>query len=673
MQALIDALENADDDYLIGLSNKGILKRSYKDLQEAEISAEYGENSAEMTVAEEKCTIVVPLGESKCSCPSRSICRHIITAILWLKQNKTSSEKKDTETADEPKELQPELKDELSAFPLKTLQKAMKKSYYAAFITDMEKNRLPQFSESSILSVSFPKDNINVRLVYPLEHSTCTCHSKELCQHKAAAILAWQFNKKIVTLDTLKTPTQTAALNIPIIHHTAETVFKFLSNILSGGLVRLSDDTAEQTESMAILCHNNRLADLERLLREMGNRLDGYLKHAPEFRSDMLFALILDCIVLAKKILKADNNDTLLPLLGEMKSTYTVSDDLALIPIAKREFSSVSGYEGEIYYFLNKDTESPQRFFSYSNIRPSFYDTRKVRPLYNAPWGLGVNVDEMMKFQIRLKNPKLSGSKISSSGETTGELTEPTEQLNLSEVRDCVYTDFKKMIEDVFSSTNETETERLVFLSPKKYIQSVSDTIGQAHRLIIEDTLGQRITIQLHYRSSDKNFFDTFRALCGNIVENTKDTYVFFGRLYIEHEKCYLFPIAVFNTITLSPSLEEKEIQRLEGNDTDYGYFAELFHDIQKTLGDIMQCGINSFDLYDSIQEYALECQKCGLNRLNQKLDALYNCFIQRNHTYDNDNTNIVRLLTEIHQYLLVGIQKTEIRQAINNLMCEEE
>ena len=31
MQELINALNNTDDDYLIGLSNKGIVKRAYKD------------------------------------------------------------------------------------------------------------------------------------------------------------------------------------------------------------------------------------------------------------------------------------------------------------------------------------------------------------------------------------------------------------------------------------------------------------------------------------------------------------------------------------------------------------------------------------------------------------------------------------------------------------------
>ncbi|MGN1458430.1 MAG: SWIM zinc finger family protein, partial [Acutalibacteraceae bacterium] len=87
MQELQNVLSVTDDDYLVALANKGILKRSYKDLETAEISAEYTDSAAEVTVLGEKCTITVPLAESKCTCPSRSICRHIITSILWLKNN----------------------------------------------------------------------------------------------------------------------------------------------------------------------------------------------------------------------------------------------------------------------------------------------------------------------------------------------------------------------------------------------------------------------------------------------------------------------------------------------------------------------------------------------------------------------------------------------------------
>ena len=100
MQELISALKNADDDYLIGLSNKGIVKRAYKDLEQLELSAEYEEHTAKVNVSEETCTIVSPLGDSKCTCPSRSVCRHMIAAILWLKKSGLcSQDEKDTNEA----------------------------------------------------------------------------------------------------------------------------------------------------------------------------------------------------------------------------------------------------------------------------------------------------------------------------------------------------------------------------------------------------------------------------------------------------------------------------------------------------------------------------------------------------------------------------------------------
>ena len=119
MGELMNAVKSADDEYLTGLTNKGTVKRAYKDMETAEISAEYGESEITVNVGEEKCTIKEPLAESKCSCPSRSICRHIITAILWLKGNAGEEEMPN------PEQKQPDkaLTDELSAYPLKLLKR----------------------------------------------------------------------------------------------------------------------------------------------------------------------------------------------------------------------------------------------------------------------------------------------------------------------------------------------------------------------------------------------------------------------------------------------------------------------------------------------------------------------------------------------------------------------
>ena len=82
-----DRLEDIDDDYLVGLSNKGIVKRAYKDKEE--VAAQIGEvgEEASVKVGEETVTVRFPLGESKCTCPSRSMCRHVVQAILVLRES----------------------------------------------------------------------------------------------------------------------------------------------------------------------------------------------------------------------------------------------------------------------------------------------------------------------------------------------------------------------------------------------------------------------------------------------------------------------------------------------------------------------------------------------------------------------------------------------------------
>lgn len=682
MQELTKALNSADDDYLVGLSNKGILKRAYKDLEEAEISASYDGDTAEVSISGEKCTVTVPLGNSKCSCPSRSICRHIVASVLWLKKQNSSPAQNSEETTDsqesealrEKKELSTEFIAEISAFPLKVLQKAMKKQYYNYFLSNVENGILPEIEESSILVVKIPDENINVRLVFPLEYSTCTCHSKDLCKHKAAAVLAWQIKHKIVTPESIKTSEENSSrLDTEKIHDTAKAVKKFLADILSGGLVRVSEDIAERAEAMAVLCHNARLANSERLMRETGNRLQGYIRHTPEFRSEMLFALILDNILLADKILSTADEKKLYQLLGEFKSTYTMTDTLELLPIAKRKFSSVAGYEGDIYYFLNKDTQSPHKFLSYSNVRPTFYETsRKTSSQYNAPWGLYGSMNDMMNSEIRLKNPKLSDGKISSSSDTHAEAIGRLEDLNHPTVYESIYTDFEKMLRDIFKKQSNSETDRLALLSPKRCVSSESDEITQSHSIVIEDEVGHKLTIKARYRSDNKEFFSTLRNIGNIMTENTDKTYVIFASTYIENGACYLYPIAIFDTIEV-PKTESDIVPESETKNTeDYLYFSELFHDIQKSLGDIMQCGINSFDLYEQIEDYATESQKCGLLMLGEKLNRLHELFKSKNHTVKNDNTEIIRVFSQIHNYLSIGIQKTEIQQAINNLYDKE-
>ena len=116
MEELKRLLIQAGDEYLTGLSNRGMVKRAYKDLEQETPEVSWNGNEAEVRLKDAVCRIKVPLGDSACSCPSRSMCRHRIAAMIFLR--KGLEEESGEKTSDE--KINPEK--ELLSVPLRRLQ-----------------------------------------------------------------------------------------------------------------------------------------------------------------------------------------------------------------------------------------------------------------------------------------------------------------------------------------------------------------------------------------------------------------------------------------------------------------------------------------------------------------------------------------------------------------------
>lgn len=86
-ETLAAKLSAANEDTLTALANKGLYKRALKDIEG--LSAEYTEvdDTIQIAVGGEQCVIRFPFEKSTCSCPSRTVCRHILGAILLLKKD----------------------------------------------------------------------------------------------------------------------------------------------------------------------------------------------------------------------------------------------------------------------------------------------------------------------------------------------------------------------------------------------------------------------------------------------------------------------------------------------------------------------------------------------------------------------------------------------------------
>ena len=255
------AFGEIDDDYLTGISNKGIVKRAYKDLETIpcmaagqnlqEAAAKQLQDMAfaaqevlELTVGEETVQIRLPLGESTCSCPSRSICRHVVQGILAMKaafaaseavENKTAPTANETVEAEkeaatsetmqgstaatsETVEYKPaavnetiegsteastneavenktavtmieKVAQQIADYPLAKLCKSLGTRRIQEVIGAAKTGRKPQITYSSVVTVQPIAKSMTVKLLFPLEHATCTCHKKEFCVHKAEAVL----------------------------------------------------------------------------------------------------------------------------------------------------------------------------------------------------------------------------------------------------------------------------------------------------------------------------------------------------------------------------------------------------------------------------------------------------------------------------------------------------
>ena len=86
---------------------------------------------------------------------------------------------------------------QLRAYPVEKLVRQLGTKRLAAVLSRRQSGAGPVMTETSVITVEMPWLPATVRLLEPLEHSTCTCHSRAFCSHKAEALLYWQLEHGI--------------------------------------------------------------------------------------------------------------------------------------------------------------------------------------------------------------------------------------------------------------------------------------------------------------------------------------------------------------------------------------------------------------------------------------------------------------------------------------------
>lgn len=631
-------LTEIEDEYLIGLTNKGIVKRAYKDKEKADFKILKLEDEASLQVDGETVILSVPLGESKCSCPSRSICKHIILGILALKEsvggedsaatvtgssasveldtadgasenldslkkdtidkvsentvdssnnaifgksdtvdsfNNVYSGKSDTDgpsgSALEDKNsntagssLQKRLWEEIRAFPEKDLYKTMGSRRLTSFYNKVRGNIMPEIEESSVFTLQLPGENTTVKLLSPLEYSSCTCHKKDLCIHKAEAILWCKLKAGVLSLNDLAmSGGKDTSLNPEQIREVSLQIKSFLEELMATGLSRIPPDVTNSLERFAIISHNAGLPVFEKAFRTLSTFYQSYLSRKASFQTIELMQALTKLYSKVNIFLETEDITLLAKEAGEFRAEYLPVGDLSLVGITMEHFDAAdaAGYEGETVYFLETNSK---KWYTYTIARPAFYDGRRKmgKPgKTEAPWGLNCSLENLMKLEIDLKDARCDGRRrLSSFKETRGDIIGAM-QPDSKVLSAWYYEDFGKLFaEQIPNRTvpraalspqtgemrNTAADENiwgrdLVFIQPSFCDKAVFSGTEQMLSMTLYDRQKRQVILELPYSKEDAK---SIRYL-ERIREDAPPCFI--GKIYLRDGRIRLIPVDTWN------------------------------------------------------------------------------------------------------------------------------
>ncbi len=570
-------LAGVDDDYLIGLSNKGIVKRAYKDKEENPAQIESTGQEVVVKVGGETVNVHYPLGESKCSCPSRSICRHVIQAILALQENagpredktetlEVSAQETPDDAAKVPAQETPEAPDltapvrqEVAEYRMSALKKVLTSRHLQNFLGLALAEVKPRIQYSSVITVELPLQEFQgkyaVRLLSPLEYSSCSCHRKELCPHKAAAILWCQLEMGILKKEDLSAVCGGGELgdaqtyDMEQVKDTAGQIRRFLEELLGTGLSRTSPDVLDYLERLAIISHNAGLARFEGYCRALSDSYDRYFKRKASFQTQEIMGQVARLYRRSGLLLKAESGAEVLRQAGEFRTDYLPVGDLDLIGIAMEHFQSQTGYKGETIYFLEENTK---KWYTYTNARPVFYEPGRGRghlQKSQAPWGVNVFFQDLLKVRIHLSGARCDERRrLSSSQESRGEVT-GSQGLELSDIEGWYYEDFETLFRERIEQPGKWLLDQdapksgveLVYVQPDSCAKAEFSQTDQQLILPLYDKAGRELLVEVTY---SKREADTIRYL-EKISE--KKLPCFLGKIYLRDGRMRMYPVDVWD------------------------------------------------------------------------------------------------------------------------------
>ncbi|MEH7457942.1 SWIM zinc finger family protein [Bacillus sp. JJ1127] len=475
----LNVLSSIDETYLIAMSNKGTYKRAIKDLAAVSNVKVNVEESAAQIQFDDGITVTLTddIRSYSCTCEARSICKHVIMALLEAKKMYQGEEK---------------TKVDFSALLNVDVRSIISEKMWAEMMFRETFQPKVVLEEEAALIATFPEENIIVRFLTAesVADAICTCKAEGICRHKAEAVYWYQKEKGLSH--------ETKQMSSLIIAPEKLSVFKeMIERVVHFGLTRLTENTIYEIEQLSVKARSLKLAKLENLFRKLGADIGLYrMKHASfqmAFYRQTLSAIYEHILLLERHHLQE----------SPFRSEYYEVPPLTLHAFGASGWQTKSGYVGVTYYFYNREQE---KWITYTQSRPMFYEGSSTTPeeLHErqVPWGIAGKGYELSRSSFQLKQAKLNADfQLSSSSQTIGELEGKT---NVAEWKSLFLTSWEELLKTVKEQRLETNKQGVFCIEVAKIGEWKFQQQEQKWIIPLIDKAGKTLQMQMMKRPENE-------------------------------------------------------------------------------------------------------------------------------------------------------------------------
>ncbi len=520
-----------DDEALAALASKGLVRRARKDL-EASPPRLVGEREGRIRLDVEEWTVDVAErpADSRCSCPARGVCRHLVAALLHL-----AIAPADDSGAPAPAvapcgdQILGVTDDALRRFA----GRALVKRALGALASGLE----VACEDGAPFVARAPAWGIECRF-FPgggLEGMLCSCHEPGACVHKVAAVIAWQARAGRRDL-AREDPVLAEAEGAPRSRDEVRAaVSRTLEEIVALGVSRLSPAAEGRLRTLATSAHGVDLPRFERLLAGLADEVAAWLRRDAQASSEAILARAAQAAALAAALEHPTPER-----IGRHRTRYERVGDLELVGLGARAWRTRSGYVGLTAYFWDP---RGARFATWTDARPSTAAAFDPVARFRAPgpWAGCDSPAHAAASRIRLLGAfRSQAGRLSGREATRALVLGPSDPVAVPGAIGS-WAELVPLARRLFGAplAERDELGALVLLRPRGWGAGGFDSVRQEMRVDVLDDDGRALPLVLAHSTQTRAAIDALEAAAHRPVSRV------LGALRLERGRLAVDPVSL--------------------------------------------------------------------------------------------------------------------------------